>query len=89
MSNSPTIPGRQVAEILTAILLILWRVYDRAADAVWTDWTILLCLYWIASIAVGKRKQAAAVHVVFVVALMAVYLWGQAAQAIAPLGLGR
>ena len=84
---NPTIPGRQVAEIVIAVLLILWRITDRGAERVWADWAILFSAYWIASIVARGRRHETAVPVVFIAAMMAIYLWGQLPQALVPLGL--
>jgi hypothetical protein len=84
--HGTAIPARQVAEILVAVALILWRIVDRTADGLWMDWTLVLCMYWITSIFAGAREQGAAA-VVFVAGLMALYLWYQLPQALVPLGL--
>ena len=66
----------QVAEIVAALLLICWRIVDRAAENLWRDWLLLLSLYWIFSVFAVERRTWAAGTMVFLAGLTALYLSG-------------
>jgi hypothetical protein len=68
---------RRVAEVLAALLLLLWRLYESIRLHRLLDWLLLISLYWLFSIVARDRRIAAAGTVVFVVGLMILYLSGQ------------
>ena len=66
--------GSQVAEVAAAMILICWRIVDRAAENLWRDWLVLLSLYRIFSVFAGKQRAWAAGTMVFLAGLTALYL---------------
>ena len=72
-------PAR-AAEVLAAVGLIVWRLWDLALLGVWRDWLTILAAFWlilgIAPDRPWRRHLAAAT----VVVLMAIYAIGQAAH---------
>lgn len=71
------VSGRQAAEILTALFLILWRIWDIPLVALWRDWVTLLCLYWFSLVCCGRPAVQTRVRVVAMSGFMLLYAWGQ------------
>lgn len=76
------IPLSQVAEVLAAVGLLLWRIWS----ILWTrnvlDWAALLALYWIFCVfATGKRIWAP-VTILTMAGLLLLYGFGQIPHAI-------
>jgi hypothetical protein len=72
----------QIAEVVTALLVICWRVIDRAADNLWRDWLLILSLYWIFSVFAVERRTWTVGTAVFLVGLTALYLSGHLPQTV-------
>jgi hypothetical protein len=76
-------------EILTALLLLSWRVSSYPTAGLWRDWVALLCLFWIFIAAAGKTRAAPIVTAGFMAALLALYATGQLPFTLAVLGASR
>ncbi|MBV8880658.1 MAG: hypothetical protein JO332_11870 [Planctomycetaceae bacterium] len=87
MNVKREIPGRQVAEVLAAVALLLWRIWDVPLDRLWRDWVAVLALFWIAAVALGDSPRRASVLAAVAAGLMGIYAWGQAPHALALFGL--
>lgn len=79
--KTPVAP-RQVAEILGAVAVILWRIVTCPAGGFWIDWITLLAVYWVAAVALEGKRALAPVTAAFVALLMGLYLWGHAPHAV-------
>ena len=76
-------------EIVTALLLLSWRVFAYPLSGLWRDWVALLCCFWIFIAAAGKTKAAPLVTAGFMTALLALYATGQLPFTLAVLGATR
>jgi len=77
MELNQKIPLTQVAEVLAAIALLLWRIWDVPLDSLWHDWVSLLSLYWLFNIFAEGKRIGASVTLMLMAALMLLYGWGQ------------
>ena len=74
-------PSR-AAEVLAAVGLIVWRLWDLALLGVWRDWLTILAAFWLITAMTPDRPWRRYLAAATVVVLMAIYAVGQAA----PLG---
>lgn len=73
----------QVAEILGAIAVVLWRILSSPAQGLWRDWATLLAVYWFLIVALRGTKAAGALTAAAGAILMGLYLWDHAPHAVA------
>jgi hypothetical protein len=73
-------------EIMSAALLLFWRIHSYPVSGLWRDWVVLLCLFWIFIAAAGRTKAAPAVSAAFMTALLVLYAAGQLPLTIGALG---
>jgi hypothetical protein len=73
---------RDVAEILAAIGIVLWRIVTSPEHAVWRDWISLLAVYWIVAVVLKEKRALIPVTAVFGAALMGLYLCGHYPHAV-------
>jgi len=72
-----SISRRQAAEILTAIALILWRIWEIPLVNLWRDWITILAVYWGILIFVENPRLRGRVTLVSAAGLVLLYGWGQ------------
>jgi len=72
-----SISRRQASEVLTAIALILWRVWEIPLVNLWRDWITVLAVYWGFLIFVENPRLRGRVTLVSAAGLMLLYGWGQ------------
>lgn len=71
------VPLTQVAEILTAVALLLWRIWDIPLASLWRDWVTLLALYWVFIVFAEGKRIGSSITLTLMAALMLIYGWGQ------------
>jgi hypothetical protein len=81
------IPASQVAEVLGAMALILWRIWEIPLTSLWRDWLTLLATYWLFNIFASGRRFVTPVTVILMTGLMILYGWGQCPHVLRLLGL--
>jgi hypothetical protein len=81
------IPASQIAEVLGATALILWRIWEIPLTGLWRDWITLLAVYWLFSIFAGEKRSATPVTLTLMAGLMILYGWGQYPYLLRLLGL--
>jgi hypothetical protein len=86
MELKQKVPASKAAEVLGAVALLLWRVWDIALASLWRDWVTVLALYWIFSVFAEGKKVWSSVTVLLMAALMLLYGWGQFPHLLALLG---
>lgn len=70
----------QTAEVLAAVGLILWRLWDLVLQGLWRDWLMILAVFWLLSAVAPDRPWRRHLAAATVVLLMAIYAIGQAAH---------
>jgi hypothetical protein len=71
------IPASHVAAVLTAVALILWRIWAVPLAGLWRDWVILLSIFGVVSLFVPHGRARTSVTVGAMAGLMILYGWGQ------------
>jgi hypothetical protein len=83
----PGIWGRRLPpefwEVLTACLILAWRIFSYPAATLWQDWVALMAVTWIATVFAGRSKAGP-----LVLGLMMVFLFALYAAHQVPLSLG-
>ena len=78
-----------VWEVLLASVLAGWRVLSLPSSRFWSDWLLLLCLFWIVTAHSWQTRAWPYVAGAWMGGLLVVYGWGQLPLTLAALGLGR
>lgn len=60
-------------EIAAASILVIWRVVFYPLDSLWTDWVLILSLYWIFTAWARPTHAWPVVTLVLMLGLLALY----------------
>jgi hypothetical protein len=71
------IPPSRAAEVLAALALLLWRFWDLALIGVWRDWLAILGAFWLVVAIAPDGRWRRAFTAATVLALAAIYAFGQ------------
>jgi len=69
-------------EAAVALALLIWRVIGGAKSALWRDWIVLLCSYWIFAALSPKSRLVIPLAVLLMSFMLGIYLEGQFRQMI-------
>ena len=71
------IPASHVVAALTAVALILWRIWAVPVVGLWRDWAVLLTIYGVIALFTPEGRLRSSLTVGAMAGLMLLYLWGR------------
>jgi len=76
----------EVWEILTAAVLLSWRIRSLPISTLWHDWVTVMAVFWIFTALAARTRAWPAVLGVLMAFLSALYFFHQVPQSLALLG---
>jgi len=77
MGYQKPVPPSQIVEVLVAIALILWRIWEVPIATLWRDWIVLLVAYAMFLSFAPAGRVRTSVTVAAMAGCMLLYAWGQ------------
>jgi hypothetical protein len=88
MDLKKPIPPSHVAAVLTAVALILWRIWAIPLVGLWRDWIVILALYGVFALLAPVGRLRTSVTAAAMAGLMLIYAWGHVPRLLAFLSGG-